>query len=165
MLWSHDSKLPIGTWVELEENKKGLRVTGKLTKGVKQADEALLLMRDKALSGLSIGYDLKNGDYEYDDKKGIRYLKRVNLWEISPVVFPANTRAQITGVKAIEDAKTERELETALRDAGLSQKQALIMVSRCKPYLREIRERKSLKDILSVLHSVNTQMEVRNIFK
>jgi len=165
MLWQHKTDQPLGTWTELIENSKGLKVTGKLTKGVKQADEALLLLKDGALKGMSIGYDVPKDGYVFDDKTGVRYLKKINLWEISIVSFPANTRAQITGVKAIEDAKTERELETALRDAGLSQKQALIMVSRCKPYLREIRERKSLKDVLSVLHSVNTQMEVRNIFK
>jgi len=165
MLWQHKTDSPIGSWIELSEDKKGLPVTGKLTKGVQLADESLLLMKDKAIRGLSIGYDVPKDGYEYDDKTGIRYLKKINLWEISLVTFPANTRAQITTVKAIEDAKTERELETALRDAGLSQKQALIMVSRCKPYLREIRERKSLKDVLSVLKSVNTQIEVKNLFK
>ena len=163
MLWQHDPKQPIGTWIELLENKKGLQVVGKLTKGVKQADEALLLMKDGALKGLSIGYDLEKGGYEYDNEKKIRYLKKINLWEISPVTFPANTRAQITTVKAIENAKTERELETALRDAGLSQKQALIMVSRCKPYLRGIREQKNMKDILSTLRSVNVSIEIQKM--
>ena len=154
MLWQHDPKQPIGTWLELLENKKGLQVTGKLTKGVKQADEALLLMKDKALQGISIGYDaiIK----EYDEKEKVRYLKEIDLWEISPVTFPANLNARITNVKeAIRRAQNERELERALREAGLSQGQARDVVFMCKPYLREIRDRKTLKDILSALQSVN----------
>lgn len=165
MLWQHNPDQPIGTWLELMENNKGLAVTGKLTKGVQKADEALLLMKDDALKGMSIGYDLEKGGYEVDNEKNIRYLKKINLWEISPVTFPANTRAQITTVKAIEQAKTERELERALRDAGLSQKEALIMVNRSKPYLRELRERKTIKDVLSTLEAINMKYEVKNMFE
>ena len=165
MLWQHDPRQPIGTWLELEENKKGLRVVGKLTKGVKQSDEALLLMKDGALRGLSIGYDLDKGGYEWDDEKKIRYLKKINLWEISPVTFPANTHAQITTVKAIEQATTERELERALRDAGLSQKEALIMVNRSKPYLRELRNKQNWSDVLSTLKAMNMKYKIKEEFK
>ena len=158
MLWQHDSHQPIGKWISIQEDRKGLHVIGKLTRGVQKADEAYLLIRDKALKGLSIGYEVE--DYRIvDDKeknKRIRYLKKVNLWEISPVTFPALTRAQITGVKAIEEAKNERELETALRDAGLSKKQSLIVVNRCKPYLRGIKvQENGLKDIHSLLMNMN----------
>ena len=163
MLWQHDPKQPIGTWIELTEDKKGLSVIGKLTKGVKQADEALLLMKDKALRGMSIGYNATIK--EYDEKKKVRYLKEIELYEISPVTFPANTRAQITTVKAIEQATTERELERALRDAGLSQKEALIMVNRSKPYLRELRTKVTWSDVVSTLKAVNTQFEIKDMFK
>lgn len=164
MLWQHDPTQPIGTWLELNENEKGLNVVGKLTKGVRQADEALLLMKDGALQGLSIGYEINRNDYEYDEKKKIRYLKKINLWEISPVTFPANTRARVTTVKAIENAKTERELEKALRDAGLSHKEAVIMVSRCKPYLREIKKQTTWLDVLSIVKSYTLWDDLLHLF-
>lgn len=154
MLWQHKSDSPIGTWLELLEDGKGLKVQGKLTKGVRQADEALLLMKDKALQGMSIGYHATVK--EYDEKKKIRYLKEIDLFEISPVTFPANLGARITNIKeAIRRAQNERELERALREAGLSQALSRDVVFMCKPYLREIREKKTLKDILFVLQSVN----------
>lgn len=161
MLWQHKSDSPIGTWLELLEDSKGLKVQGKLTKGVRQADEALLLMKDKALQGMSIGYSVMVKEYNEDEE--IRYLKEIDLYEISPVTFPANLNARITNVKAIEQATTEREIERALRDAGLSQKEALIMVNRCKPYLREIRDKRTLKDVLSVLQAQNIIHEAQRI--
>lgn len=163
MLWQHENHSPIGTWLEISEDEKGLPVVGKLTKGVTQAEEAILLLKDKALRGLSIGYNVDRDGYEYDDKKKIRYLKKIELWEISLVTFPANIRARITTVKAIEQAKTERELEKALRDAGLSQKESLIVVNRCKPYLREIREHKTWNDTLSYVKELSLQSEVYRI--
>lgn len=158
MLWQHDPKQPIGVYKSIEEDKKGLHLIGKLTRGVQKADEAHLLMKDDALKGLSIGYDVI--DYEIvDDKKlnkRTRYLKKLELWEISPVTFPALVRAQITNVKeAIRAATGERELERALREAGLSDGLAKDVVFMCKPYLREIQECKNF-DILSELKKFNS---------
>jgi uncharacterized protein len=158
MLWAHDSHAPIGVWKDIHEDSKGLAVTGKLTRGVQKADEAYLLIKDKAVQGLSIGYDV--GDYEIvEDKKNntrTRILKKVTLYEISPVVFPALVRAQITNVKeAIRQAKNERELETALREAGLSHSLSRDIVFMCKPYLREVKDKKGMKDVLSILTELN----------
>jgi HK97 family phage prohead protease len=162
LLWQHDYKQPIGTWLIIKEDEIGLYVKGKLTRGVTKAEDALLLLRDDAIKGLSIGYEVEDYEIIKDKKtnKNIRYLKRINLWEVSLVTFPALVRAQVTGVKAIENAKTERELETALRDAGLSRKESLIIVNRCKPYLRGIKVQKNmLNNILYLLRDMNKQFE------
>jgi HK97 family phage prohead protease len=133
MLWQHDPKQPIGTWPSIIENNKGLKVTGKLTLGVQQANEAHLLMKDKAIQGLSIGY--KTLDYDYDKRRNVRTLKKLELREISPVTFPMNTRATITAVKSIiEEATNERELEEALREL-MSKSAAQHIVSLCKDKL------------------------------
>jgi len=164
MLWQHDPKQPIGVYKEIEEDKKGLHLIGKLTRGVQKADEAHLLMKDGALKGLSIGYDVQDYSIEEDKKlnKRTRYLKKVELWEISPVTFPAAVRAQITNVKAIEEAKTERELEAALRDAGLSIKESALLVSRCKPYLRDVNEKQALREAFKELRMMNVKMAIHN---
>lgn len=153
MLWQHDAHQPIGTWLSLVEMKKGLKVEGKLSLGVQKADEALILMKDGALRGLSIGYRIPKGGSEYDSDKDIRYLKEIDLWEISPVTFPANTRAQIMNVKEIGGIRTERELEAYLRDSGLSRRQAIIIAGMCVPYLGQIREQEKSLNSPKKFHS------------
>ncbi len=161
MLYQHQSDKPIGVWTTLAEDKKGLYVEGKLAMEVQLAKEAHALMKMGALRGLSIGYDLKgipsDEAVSFDDKKNIRYLKKLNLWEISPVTFPANTRARITGVKMLEEAKNIREFEEILRDLGLSHRQSLYITSLCKENLQNGKnvEAESLKKILNTFKNIN----------
>lgn len=116
MLWQHDARQPIGVWTDMKEDGYGLFVRGRLTKGVRCADEAYLLMKDGAVDGLSIGYDAIED--EYDRTTSIRKLTKVNLWEVSPVSIPMNPEASITAVKASDRIKTIREFEDFLRDEG-----------------------------------------------
>lgn len=111
MLYQHWSEKLIGRWDEAREDSKGLYVKGTLAR-TGLGNEAYELAQMGALDGMSIGYS--PNDYEHDDK-GIRTLKKVELWEVSLVTFPANTQARVTGVKG---HKTEREFEEFLRDAG-----------------------------------------------
>lgn len=173
MLWQHDSTRPIGTWSSLIEDDIGLKVEGQLILEVQQAKEAHALMKQGALKGLSIGWDFprdKDGkaikdSYEFDDETGIRYLKRIELWEISPVTFASNIRARITSVKElIENAKTPRELEKALRDAGLSLHTAKYVAGLTIPSLRDAGNvdksyRNGLAEVLANLKKVNIDLQ------
>jgi HK97 family phage prohead protease len=145
MLWQHDSSEPIGIWLEHVENRKGLKVKGKLEIESDFGKRVYGLLKMGAVKGLSIGWDYprdKNGKIiegarEYNDKKKINYIKEVELWEISPVTFAANIRADITKVKGyIEKATNEQELEHALRDeCNMSNSAAKYIVSLCKDNL------------------------------
>ena len=140
MLYQHNSEEPIGTWEQISVNKKGLKVEGRLVRGVQRADETHLLLKAGAMKGLSIGYNTL--EYSWNKGKTIKYLEKVDLWEISPVTFPANTRATITGVKSlIENAQNERELEQGLRESGLSAAAAKYIIS--------LMDTKSLRDVNS----------------
>lgn len=130
MLWQHDPSQPIGIWQQMIEDSKGLAVVGQLALETQLGKETHILMKLGAVKGMSIGYGTK--DYEFDEKTKIRTLKTIDLWEVSLVTFPANIHAQVTGVKAFEDAQNIREFEAALRDAGLSTKQAMYIVSLCR---------------------------------
>lgn len=130
MLWAHNSDQPLGVWRELEETKKGLKVTGQIAVETQLGHDKHVLMKMGAIKGLSIGFN--SMVEEYDRTKKIRVLKEVELWEISPVTFPANVKAQVTDVKAIQEAKTERELEHALRDAGLKHHDARYVIELIK---------------------------------
>ena len=111
MLWQHDSAEPIGVWTSIKEDARGLFVQGKLA-DTQRGREAKTLIEMGALTGLSIGYE--TGAYSVDAKTGIRSLLAVKLWEVSPVTFPANESARLTGVKSI------RDFEQFLRDNGFS---------------------------------------------
>lgn len=139
MLWSHNPDEPIGVWTEISEDEKGLKVTGELILEVQQAKEAHALLKRKALSGLSIGF--RTLEDEYDRQTGARHLKRIELWEISLCTIPMLPEAQISGVKAASAAElikrfNPREMEDALRDAGLSRADAPKAISIFRDWLQ-----------------------------
>jgi HK97 family phage prohead protease len=99
LLWSHDISKPIGI-ISGSENKKGLEVTGQLNLDVQLAREIRSLMAQGAVTGLSIGYNVVKE--LIDTETGIRQLKEVNLWEISPCVFQSCPEAVVDDVKSKE---------------------------------------------------------------
>lgn len=133
VLWQHRSGEPIGPYLEMEERPVGLWVKGKLLiDDVQRAKEARALMQAKAVNGLSIGFVTREDSY--DRVTGIRTLKKVDLWEVSVVTFPANPAAQISSVKSAIDAiENLSDAEAFLRDVGrLSKSQATAFIGRFK---------------------------------
>lgn len=133
VLWQHRAGEPIGPYLEMEEQPVGLWVKGRLlVDDVQRAKEARALMKAKAVNGLSIGFVTREDSY--DRVTGIRTLKKVDLWEVSVVTFPANPSAQISSVKsAIGAVNSLAEAEALLRDVGrLSKADATAFISRVK---------------------------------
>lgn len=115
MLFQHDPSAVVGVWSTLEEDQKGLRVSGKMLTSVKAGAEAYELVKAGAIDGLSIGFRT----IKSMDRNGKRVIMQAELWEVSLVTFPMNEMARIDAVKAAE--LSERDLERVLtRDAGLS---------------------------------------------
>lgn len=131
MLWQHNQREPIGVYTEMEEDSVGLKVKGKLALKTQRGAEAFELMKMGALSGLSIGYRVR--DDSWDRVTGVRTIKRADLIELSPVTFPMNDSSRISAVKTIEELESLSEIERHLRDAcGMSKSEATAMVSRVK---------------------------------
>ena len=122
MLLHHDLHRPIGVWSSMTEDDYGLAVEGKLTQGVRDADEAYALLKDGALHSMSIGYRVVRE--EYNGKTGHNHLHEISLHELSLVTIPANAAAIVGGVKHEDGTPDIRELERVLRDAGLSRREA-----------------------------------------
>ena len=128
MLWQHKDDQPIGVWQEMYEDDKGLAIKGQLCLEVQAAKEAYALLKQGAVNGLSIGF--VKVDWKVDEKTDIRTLNVVDLWEVSPVTFPANGKSRITNVKsASETLATPKDAERILRDAGFSKADATAYVS------------------------------------
>jgi HK97 family phage prohead protease len=117
MLFQHDPSEPIGVWLELREDFRGLWARGKLIPDVARARELLALLRANAIDGLSIGYRTVRGKIE--PRTRVRKLYQVDLWEISIVTFPLLAGARIESVKAghvqrqsLQRAQAERAWRT-----------------------------------------------------
>jgi len=98
ILWNHNTDEPIGKIIEIREDKKGLFVRGKLTKGVAKAEDVYKNLQAGVIDTLSFGFT------PLQSKKvdGIRQITEVKLYEVSPVTFEANDTAQITDVREQE---------------------------------------------------------------
>lgn len=132
VLWQHRSSEPIGVYDFLEEDGHGLKVKGRLLKDdVAQAREAHALLKAGAVTGLSIGYWVRQASY--DEKTGIRTLIKLDLVEVSLVTFPAKDDARVEAVKfKLERGQlpTKPEFEKALREAfPFSKSQAAAIAS------------------------------------
>ncbi len=109
LLWQHDPGEPVGLWVELKEDGRGLWCKGKLLTEFERGRQAHVLMKHGALSGLSIGYDCRVWEIDQTQQTDpygpcIRRLKEIELWEVSIVTFPMNTEARIDTAKRGRDA-------------------------------------------------------------
>lgn len=144
MFWHHNDYQPVGEWLEMHEDDKGLFVKGQLwvegnslgRKPIEAAEMVRNLVTSNGPKGLSIGYSAR--DYKFEDHEGARarILKELGLFEVSPVPFGMNPKAQITNAKTISDLVDEdgqvadiRSFEKLLRDAGLSRQQSKAFLS------------------------------------
>lgn len=98
MLFQHDPGEPVGIWLELREDIRGLWARGRLIPDVARGRELLALLRSGAIDGLSIGYRTVRG--RIDPRTRVRKLHQVDLWEISIVTFPLLAGARVDAVKA-----------------------------------------------------------------
>ena len=103
MLFQHDPAEPVGVWLELREDHRGLYARGRLIPEVARGRELLALLRAGAIDGLSIGFRTVKG--RIDPRTRVRSLIAVDLWEISIVTFPLLAGAR---VHAVKDAASRR---------------------------------------------------------
>jgi len=117
LLLCHDIKRPAGAWTEFKEKADGLHVKGRLTLSSRDGAEAYALVRDGALTGLSIDYLPTKEIYVGQ----VRELREMELLAVSLVPVPMNDRGKVTSVKAVTNI---RDLEELLREGGLSGRKA-----------------------------------------
>lgn len=125
--WQHDWMTPIGVPLEAKEDGYGLLTRSRISRTAKGID-AMTLIRDGVVKRLSIGYQVQ--DYEVADRAGLArtvaayalpvekqmsilsnfddmgldavyLLKRLKLYEYSPVTVPANDKAIIMDSKQL----------------------------------------------------------------
>jgi len=156
VLWQHDMHMPIGRPTLLEERESGLYIEAQLSETTMGKD-ATILLSDGVIDSLSIGYSTKEADYNDD---GIRIIKDLDLFEVSLVSFPMNEKALITSVKSMDSAELKRVIESALRDAGLSRKEAKSLISGGFKCLRDADNSKELNELSLAIKELKNELKV-----
>lgn len=100
MLLGHETRKLVGVWDRVFEDAKGLYVAGRIFGGTKRADNAVRLVREGAVSGLSIGYKTLR---HVREPQG-RLLTEIDLFEISLVAFPMLRDARLTHIEPLGDS-------------------------------------------------------------
>jgi hypothetical protein len=119
ILWQHNHDMPLGVFVEMRADSKGLFVRGQMPKDDDFVKGRVMpQMRVGSIRKMSIGYSTE--DFAWDGN--IRQLKKIKLWETSLVTIPMNASADVTGFKSViavqdlpvADRATEWDAEAAL---------------------------------------------------
>jgi HK97 family phage major capsid protein/HK97 family phage prohead protease len=98
MLFAHDQAQAIGVWDSIQETLEGLTVKGRLLiDDVARAREVRALVREGAVTGLSIGFVTKKAATR---RGGGRNITALDLHEISIVPVPSHPGARILTAKA-----------------------------------------------------------------
>jgi HK97 family phage prohead protease len=95
--------LPVGVWTEVKSDDRGLRVKGKISAlDTDHGRRIAGLMKDGALSGLSIAYAVPAGGARMGKKQGEprRTLTELKLHSVDIVRDPSNSAARIQEIKS-----------------------------------------------------------------
>ena len=135
MLFQHDPSEPVGVWLELREDHRGLFARGRLIPEVTRGRELLSLLRAGAIDGLSIGFKTVKGNV--DPRSRVRRLAAIDLWEISIVTFPLLAGARVRAVKQASSPPPSPTRTRAERDwARLVGAPSAAPVSAARPRIR-----------------------------
>jgi HK97 family phage prohead protease len=88
LLWQHQAGRPIGRVESMREDRRGLRVIGRVVDG-----EAAALLAAGVVTGLSFGYRVREAK-----GAGPRELTDLELVEVSLVTFPMQPKARVHAV-------------------------------------------------------------------
>lgn len=136
MLYMHERGNIPGAWRSISEDKDGLKLVGNVSKAAISPSgvPTYELLKMGAMNGLSIGFRVRKA--ELDEEAKTRTILDVELAEISLVDIPGGPNARITDVKS-GDPHNIQFLETILRDAGLSRKEAKAVLAKGFSALRD----------------------------
>ena len=167
MFYQHNRwSIPIGVWEEMSVDEKGLKVKGRLNLELEEAREVYSALKFGSLNGMSIGFRMKDKDYEYDDED-ICHIKNISeLLEISIVNFPADKEARIDNVKSEDrDLNDIRDCEHYLRELGISKKMAQKLISVIKTAKTAVSDSQKSEDAKLAAELEKIQQKLNHILR
>jgi len=155
--YQHDFYKVIGVLTVCQEDEKGLYVEGKLPKAHSEARNVASLLKCKGIDEMSIGYNTV--ECEIDNDAGVRYLKDVDLFEVSFVSMAMNNRAKVTSVKSAQEVinsiESIKDVNTFLKEKGLNNTERTGIIAKIKLISER---RKGEVEIVNNLNESNNQL-------
>lgn len=157
MFFNHRrNEIPVGKWLDLSEDSKGLYVRGELTPGNPQSEALKAAMIHGTVGGMSVGFSAAKGDVS-SIATGYSFRSVSRLSEISVCTFPANEAATVSTLKSMETIESIRDAENWLREsAGLSKSEAQALIARIKSAVRSDSESGDPTEIAALLERLKT---------
>lgn len=104
LLAFHNPDEPVGIFEKVFEDDIGLYVHGKMPKkDVYVSGRIIPQMEVGSIKSMSIGYSIADYNKDMEIIDGVRYLKKVTLWEGSLVTIPMNPEARIKSAVPFQD--------------------------------------------------------------
>ncbi|MFA5285812.1 MAG: HK97 family phage prohead protease [Smithellaceae bacterium] len=100
LLWYHAPTEPLGIVYSMEDSN-GLFCEGHLNLDVQSAIEKRSLMKQGAITGISIGFQTVAEKMVDDEGAKVRHIRDIDLWEESLCVFQACPGAVVSDVKSM----------------------------------------------------------------
>lgn len=116
-VWSHNWDQPIAKTLEAKEDEKGLYIKGQFNLDTQRGKDAFSDIKFGIIDEFSIGFRIQEYSWEKEgaDEDEIRVIKKIKLYEWSPVLAGMNPETELIGVKAdqtkrlIKFVKTDNE--------------------------------------------------------
>jgi len=139
--------IPVGQWTEFAFNDEGMTASGQIFMNTSQGKDLYQVMSESPamFGGVSVGayaedYLMVNAEGEPDQsEEGYFQITKGGLREVSVVMYPNNMEATVSKLEFFRQDGTAdlKILEKALREAGLSKKDAVTSASVFKKVLEQ----------------------------
>lgn len=152
MFVNHDADaMPVGEWTSFEFDDEGMTACGRMYINTTTGSDLYQIMQESPsmFGGVSVGayaeqYQWVKEDGSAmkmgsDDEEGYFQITQGGLREVSVVMYPNNPMAEVQKLEYFREDGTAdlKVLEKALRDAGLSKKDAVTSASVFKKVLEQ----------------------------
>ena len=117
LLMHDDRALPVGKAVGFKNDRNGQVLEARIS-DTTDGNDALTLVRDGVLSGLSVGFSVPEGGDSWSADYTQRTVNRATLHEVSIVNFPAYDDARISSVRAAQEVPVVEEVRTEASDSA-----------------------------------------------
>jgi HK97 family phage prohead protease len=141
--------IPVGEWTAFEFDDTGMKAEGRLYVNTTMGSDLYKVMQEspEMFGGVSVGayaeeYQMVNADGEPDQSDEAYFqITKGGLREVSVVMYPNNPQAEVSKLEYFRPDGTAdlKVLEQALREVGLSKKDAVAAASTFKKVL-ELRD-------------------------
>lgn len=185
MFVNHDADaIPVGEWTAFEFDDLGMKAEGRLFMNTTMGSDLYKVMQEspQMFGGVSVGayaeeYQMVNADGEPDQSDEAYFqITKGGLREVSVVMYPNNPMAEVSKLEYFRpDGSADlKVLEQALREVGLSKKDAVASASVFKKVLElrdatpapiEIAPDLSESDVAATEAEILAALEARELLK